>query len=160
MKFFAATARLIAVNLQKAGACCLLAMAILTFADIVGRMLGHPVFGAMELVGFLGVLVIACSLPVTEMEDRHVSVLLVFNKLPRRVKRWLNVATRLVSLLLFAVIGWRMFLFAEKLRAAGEVSLNLHLPEYLIVYFLAACCFAVCLVIAGAMSGLGRGRKS
>ena len=159
MKFLDVTARFIAVNLQKLGAFCLLAMAVLTFIDIVGRMFGHPVFGAVELVGLLGVFVIACSLPVTEMENRHVSVLLVFNKLPRRVRRWLDFVTGLTSLLLFAVIGWRMFLFAGKLRATGEVSLNLHLPEYLIVYFLAACCFMVCLVIARAILGPARRKK-
>lgn len=159
MKFLAVTARFIAANLQKLGAFCLLAMAFVTFADIVGRMLGHPVFGATELVGLLGALVVACSLPVTEMENRHVSILLLFNKLSHQIQGWLNFTSRLTSLLLFAVISWRMFLFAEKRRAAGEVSLNLHLPEYLIIYFLATCCFVVCLVIVYVMLQ-PKGRKS
>ncbi|MDR3088917.1 MAG: TRAP transporter small permease [Desulfobulbaceae bacterium] len=160
MKFFDTAARFLAANLQRLGALCLLAMALLTVADICGRRFGYPIFGAVELVSFLGALVVACAMPVTDMEKRHVRVLLLFNRLPRSVKGALDLVIRCVNLLLFAVISWRMFLFAEKLRASGEVSLNLHLPEYLIVYFLAVCCCVVCLVIFGKLVAPERGRKS
>ena len=139
--------RFLSEKLRMVGAVFLFGMALLTFADIVGRMFGRPIFGAVELVSFMAVIVVATALPVTQMDNGHIGVELFVNKLPRRGRLFVEVLTQLCSLALFGVVSWRMFLFAGKLQRSGEVSLNLHLPEYLIVFFLACCAVLLCLVL-------------
>lgn len=134
-------------KLKIVGAVALFGMAVLTCADVVGRMFKHPIFGSIELVSFMGVFAVAMALPLTQLGKGHIGVELFVDKLPRKARLAFELCTELVSLGLFIIISWRMFLFSFKLRASGEVSMNLHLPEYAIIFVLACCCVVLCLVI-------------
>ena len=138
-------------KLKVIGAVALFGMAFLTCADVVGRLFGHPIFGSIELVSFLGVFAVAMALPLTQLSKGHIGVELFVDKLPRKGRLFFEVCTETVSLVLFIIITWRMFLFSFKLRASGEVSMNLHLPEYAIVFVLACCCVVLCLVIVSSL---------
>ncbi|MDK9706074.1 MAG: TRAP transporter small permease [Desulforhopalus sp.] len=136
----------VAERLKMLGAAFLFAMAVLTCVDVVGRLLGHPIFGAVELVSFMGVFAVALALPITQVRKGHVGVELLTSRLPARLRLFLFLCTESLSLALFVVVTWRMFLFGGRLKTSGEVSMNLHLPEYVIVYVLACCCAVLCLV--------------
>lgn len=133
-------------KLKVLGAIFLFGMAVLTCVDVVGRLAGYPIFGAVELVSFMGACAVALALPITQVRKGHVGVELFTSRLPTRLRLLLYLLTETLSLALFAVVTWRMFLFGQRLRASGEVSMNLHLPEYVIVYTLACCCAVLCLV--------------
>jgi hypothetical protein len=62
-----------------------------------------------------------------------------------------NVATRVVVIGLFAVIGWNLLKYGMDLKKSGEVSLTLQVPFYPVAFGLAACCFVQCLVMACAI---------
>lgn len=134
-------------KLKIVGAVALFGMAVLTCADVIGRLFKHPIFGSIELVSFLAVFAVAMAMPFTQMNKGHIGVELFVDKLPRKGRLFFELCTETVSLALFVIISWRMFLFSIKLRASGEVSMNLHLPEYAIVFVLACCCVVLCLVI-------------
>lgn len=138
-------------KLKIVGAAALFGMALLTGADVIGRLFKYPIFGSIELVSFMGVLAVALALPVTQLTKGHIGVELFVDKLPRKGRLFFELCTETVSLALFIVITWRMFLFSIKLRASGEVSMNLHLPEYAIVFVLACCCVVLCLVIVSSI---------
>ncbi|HCY83589.1 MAG TPA: TRAP transporter small permease [Desulfobacteraceae bacterium] len=120
------------------GATALTAMMLLTVADVVGRFFKHPIFGSVELVGFLAVIVMAAALPYTYKMDGHVGVEIVVRMLPKKVRLIIEVLTRLLSLSLFSIIAWQMFIYAADLKETGEVSMNLEFPVHTIVYVLAA----------------------
>jgi len=61
----------ISVKMKMLGAACLFGMAALTCVDVVGRYFKHPIFGSVELVSFMGVLVVAMSLPDTHSANGH-----------------------------------------------------------------------------------------
>ncbi len=138
-------------KLKMVGAFFLFGMAVLTGLDVIGRLFKHPIFGSIELVSFMGVLAIAAALPVTQLTKGHIGVELLVDRLPRRWRLVCELITETVSLALFVVVTWRMFLFSMKLRASGEVSMNLHLPEYAIVFILACSCVVLCLVIVSSI---------
>jgi TRAP-type C4-dicarboxylate transport system permease small subunit len=119
------------------GGILLVLMMVLTCIDIVGRMLGYPVFGAFELISFMAALVVALSLPDTHARKRHIGVEILTSRLPRPLRLRLALATDLLALLLFSVVGWRMFVYALRLRQSGEVSMNLGMPEYGITFAVA-----------------------
>ena len=121
-----------------AGAACLAGMVLLTITDVLSRQLfNQPIFGTVELVSFLAVLTVAMTLPKAHAERSHIGVELLMRRMPRRVREVTRLCTDLAGLALYAVVTWRMAALGFSLRASGETSLNLGLPEYMIVFCLA-----------------------
>lgn len=133
--------------LRTAGAVALTAMMLITVADVTGRMFKHPIFGSVEIVGFLAVIVMAAALPYTYKMDGHVGVEILVRLLPPSKRLVLEIITRSLSLFLFSLVAWQMVLYAADLKRAGEVSMNLEFPVYVIVYALAACLVVFALTI-------------
>jgi TRAP-type C4-dicarboxylate transport system permease small subunit len=79
-------------------------MALLTCADVIGRLFKYPIFGSIELVSFMGVLTVAMALPITQLTKGHIGVELFVNKLPRKGRLFIELCTEIVSLVLFVVI--------------------------------------------------------
>jgi TRAP-type C4-dicarboxylate transport system permease small subunit len=144
-------------KLKLGGAICLIGMSVLTCMDVVGRFFKYPLFGTVELVSFMGVLAVALALPYTHESKGHVGVELFVRRLPVRTRAYFDVCTSLVSFALFALISWRMVIYAMNLRQSGEVSMNLKLPEYVIV-FMVALCFMVlsATIIKGVIEAFGQ----
>ncbi len=129
-------------KLKMVGAVFLFGMALLTCVDVVGRIFKHPIFGSVELVSFMGVLAIAASLPFTHANKGHIGVELFTRKLSRKTRDIIALCTESLSLVLFSVVAWRLFHYALKVRESGELSMNLQLPEYGIIFIL-GCGFVV-----------------
>jgi TRAP-type C4-dicarboxylate transport system permease small subunit len=122
--------------LKLIGAVALTAMMMLTVVDVIGRFFKSPIFGSVELVGFLATIVVAAALPYTYKMDGHVGVEIVVRLLPDKAQIWVDIFTRVLSLFLFILITWQMFLYAEDIQHTGEVSMNLQFPIYYLVYLL------------------------
>jgi len=123
--------------LKMIGAIALTSMMLLTVVDVIGRFFKHPIFGSVELVGFLATIVIAAALPYTHKVDGHVGVEILVRLLSKKAQIWFDIFTRGLSLILFSLITWQMFLYAMDIHETGEVSMNLEFPIYYIVYLLA-----------------------
>jgi len=121
------------------GAGCLVGMTLLTCVDVVGRAFGHPVFGSVELVGFMATLAVVMALPYTHQVQGHIGVELVVRLLSEKTQTYIDICTGLLSLTLFGVVTWRMVVYAFTMQDSGEVSMNLELPEHLIIYVTAFC---------------------
>jgi TRAP-type C4-dicarboxylate transport system permease small subunit len=121
------------------GAGCLIGMTLLTCVDVVGRAFGHPVFGSVELVGFMATLAVVMALPYTHQVQGHIGVELVVRLLSEKTQTIIDICTGILSLSLFALVTWRMLVYARTMQESGEVSMNLELPEHLIIYVTAFC---------------------
>ena len=77
------TKRLSEVLYHVAGA-AIVAMMLLTCADIVLRYFGHPVPGTYELVSFLAAIAVSFALAHTFAQGGHVAVTLFTDHMPRR----------------------------------------------------------------------------
>ena len=97
----------------------------------------HPIFGSVELVGFLATIVIATALPYTYKMDGHVGVEILVRLLGKKTQLTIDLFTRIISLILFCLVTWQMFLYAKDIHEVGEVSMNLEFPIHYIVYLLA-----------------------
>jgi len=121
----------------------LFGMVILTCLDVIGRLFKYPIFGSVELVSFMGVIAIACSLPFTHMEEGHIGVELVVRKFSRKIRNIVKLCTEILSLILFTLVTWKMFEYGVNVRNSGELSMNLQLPEYMIIFLLGCCLFVL-----------------
>ncbi len=122
-----------------AGCFCLLGMALLTVADITGRLNRSPIFGSEEIVTFLAVLALGLSLPYAHAHRSHIGVEVFVQLLSTTVRRRLKLFRETLSILFFAMVTVMMGAYARDKQLSGEVSMNLGLPEYIFVYVLAAC---------------------
>lgn len=121
-------------------------MMLLTVADVLLRAGGRPILGTYEMVAFSLAVVIGFGIPKVSLDRGHVYMEVVLDKVSKRSKAILNSFTRILCLILFAIIGYNLFLVGNELYASGEVSSTLKLPFFPIAYGVGVCCFIECFV--------------
>ena len=134
-------------RLKMLGAACLVGMMFLTCIDVIGRLMGHPIFGSIELVGFMATLAVAMALPYTHQAKGHIGVEMLWQVFSEKTRAIVDLCTGFLSLGLFILVTWRMTLYAHTIQKSGEVSMNLELPEHFIVYAVAFCFVIFTLII-------------
>jgi len=139
MLFFWKIIQKIVDIMKVAGMICLVGMTLLTCLDVIGRFFGHPVFGSVELVGFMATLAVAAALPYTHQMRGHIGVEILLRLFSKRVQTTIELGTNCLSLFLVALITWRMAVYANTILASGEVSMSLEFPEYMIIYLVSFC---------------------
>lgn len=122
-------------------------MMLLTCADVVLRLFGHPIPGTYELIGFLGAILISFSMAYTSIERSHIAVEILVERLPRRVQSVLEGIVSLISCVLFGIITRQCQIYTLDLKQSGEISLTLGLPVYPVVAGIALGCSFLCLVL-------------
>ncbi len=145
-KFFVFTVQFSRI-LNIVGGAILVLMMLLTVLDVVLRYLGKPLTGTYELMAFSGALVIGFAIAQASLDDAHVSMDIVTDRLSLFNKTALLFVTKLIGLVLFALISLALFIKAHDLYKTGEVSLTLRVPYYPVAYGLSICGFAECLVL-------------
>jgi TRAP-type C4-dicarboxylate transport system permease small subunit len=113
-------------------------MMLLTCADVILRLMRHPIPGTYELVGFLGTVIIAFSLAPTSLSKGHIAVEILVEKLPRRAQAAIEAAADLIGAALFGLICWQSLAYAADMRHSGEVSVTLTMPIHPFIYGIAA----------------------
>ena len=114
-----------------------IAMMLLSTADVVLRMFGKPIPGTYELVGFLGTIIVSFALAFTTMEKGHIAVEILVEKLPQRAQFAIETFTNFVSFLVFGLIAYQAFIYALDIKKSGEVSLTLQMPIYPFIFGMA-----------------------
>jgi len=120
----------------------------LTVADIILRLCRRPIVGTYELVAFSGAVVIGFSVPLTSWMKGHVNTDFVILGLSKKTRNVFNIATRVLGIWLFLMIGWNLIKYAMDLYRSGEVSPTLQVPFYPVAYGIGICCFIECLVLS------------
>ncbi|MEA2039035.1 MAG: TRAP transporter small permease [Thermodesulfobacteriota bacterium] len=134
-------------HLKKGGSICLAVMMFITCADVVGRAFGHPFFGSVEVVTIMATLALAMSLPFTHDSKGHVGVEILVRLFSIKTQTIIELCTEILSFCLFGLLTWRMTLYANTLRRSGEVTMNLKLPEYAVVYAMSFCLIILTIII-------------
>jgi TRAP-type C4-dicarboxylate transport system permease small subunit len=110
-----------------------------TLADVVGRAFGKPLYGAYEIVSYLGAIVFSFSMPYTALRKQHIFVEFIIDKVPRNVGNVMQVATRLLGIALFLWMGWNFVIMSLDMKKANELTqvpvyicngVLLHHPEF------------------------------
>ncbi len=123
------------------GGFALMFMMLITAADVILRLFGHPIIGTYELVGFSAVVVLGFCIPYTTSVKSHITVDFITIHLSGKVNNVLLVITRLLGIFLFVFIAYNLFIMGSDLYRSGETSPTLHMPFYPIVFGIGVCCF-------------------
>jgi len=141
------------------GGAALTFMMLLTVADVILRAGGRPILGTYEIVAFSLAIVIGFTIPQVSLDRGHVYMEIVLDKVSERAKATLNTFTRILCIILFAIVGYNLFLVGNELVTSGEVSSTLKLPFYPIAYGVGVCCFIECFVFIFDIVGVWRGKN-
>jgi TRAP-type C4-dicarboxylate transport system permease small subunit len=120
---------------------------LLTVMDVILRSLRKPIVGTYEVVAFAGAIVIGFSMPLTSWVRAHIFVDFFILKFSQKIRNVFNIATRILVIVLFFLIGWNLIKYGMDLYKSGEVSLTIQMPFYPIAYGVGICCFVQCLVL-------------
>jgi len=122
------------------GAICLMGMTLVTCADVFLRgLFNTPIFGSEEIVSICAALAIGFSLPYAHKKDVHIGVEILVRLFSKQVQSKIKFITNIFSFILVSIISWRMFVYAGTMARSGEVSMNLELPVYSVVYVMSFC---------------------
>jgi len=122
----------------------MVAMILITCANIFLRIVWIPIKGTFELMGFFGAVVTAFALGYTQAKKAHISVDILVNRFPKRVQKCINGINYVVCMIFFILAGWQIAKLANTLRTSGEVTETLR-----IIYYPFTCGVAVgCLLLS------------
>jgi len=118
-------ARLFAI----AGLIGLVALALITIADVLMRwLLNSPMDGVADLGRLMVAVVISTFFPLALAERHHISITFLGKALGRRGHAWLEVFAALVTTVFFTLLSWQLYLFTEEMFESGETTWILALP--------------------------------
>ena len=132
----------------------MVAMILITCANIFSRILWVPVKGTFELMGFFGAVVTAFALGYTQAKKAHISVDILVNRFPKKVQKFINGINYVICMVFFGLLGWQIAKLANTLRTSGEVTETLRIIYYPFTYGVALGCFLLSLVLIADLAKL------
>ena len=122
------------------------AMMLLATVDVIGRyFFNSPVLGAYEITEYLMLILVFSFLALAQSSKVHISVDIVFDRLPTRLQHVLERLNHLICLLMMILVSWMSIQRIWELRRTGEASVLLKIPDYPFAAFLVIGCLAFCI---------------
>ena len=112
----------------------LVSVTVLTGCDIIGRLLRMPILGTYEIVSFTGGLVVGLTIPAVSRAKAHLTVDLLLEKVPPKVKSVLEIFNRALGIILISLLAYSIMQIGNDFRTSGEVSSVIHVPFYPVAY--------------------------
>ena len=122
-----------------AASAILLAMMLLTFADVVARyLLNFPIRGAFEVTELMLLVLIFAGLPLVSRADEHVTMDFIDRMLPPRAGLVLVRANHALAAAVMFFLTWQVWLKARTIAGYGDTTDVIKIPVAPFVYFMAA----------------------
>lgn len=124
---------IVSVNrfVQYIGMAAVIAMMFLTVVHAVGRYaFEEPVPGVIELSGYLLVTAVFLLIGNAMVENRHITIGIIVDRLPLRIQAIVDVLTMLIGLVFSLATSWETFVQGAYIMKMGQASEILHIPNY------------------------------
>ena len=107
----------------------LIGLAFATVADVLMRWLFNaPITGVRDTASLFVAVVIACAFPISLIKRAHIVIGFIRNLLGPGAKIAVTVFGHLVSLLIFALIAWQLWIYTDQLAVEKETTFVLGWP--------------------------------
>jgi TRAP-type transport system small permease protein len=129
----------IAHAINGAGIAVIFLLMLLTVADVILRkMFNKGILGTLEISEFMMAVIVYFSLAEAELKDRNVNVDLFVKRLSRKSRALIDALVKMLGFVFYCFIAFAVFSYAALMKSSGEVSLDLWLPRYPLIYVVAA----------------------
>jgi TRAP-type C4-dicarboxylate transport system permease small subunit len=107
----------------------LLILAFATVTDALLRWLFNaPITGVRDAAALFVAAAISCSMPICIAERQHITIRFIGMQLGRRGEAALEAFGNLATLVIFALMAWQLWLYANHLSAENETTMVLAWP--------------------------------
>lgn len=128
-----------ATSLAYVAAAVLAMLAAVTFADVIGRyVFNRPFSFTVELTELSMGLIVYFGVGLTTHQKGHVTVDVLTLRASERGRALLEIVTGLLALLFLGLMIWRLWLRAEGLLVAGDVTQVWGIPLWPVAFAMAA----------------------
>jgi TRAP-type transport system small permease protein len=108
---------------------------LFTVFNIVGRWLfNSPLRGTVELTELAMITVVYLSFAYAQHRDDHISVDVLYQRFGARGRAVLDTFSALLSLVVLALIAWRLHAYGVVLEAGGRTTAARRIPLYPFAY--------------------------
>ncbi|MEZ5652241.1 MAG: TRAP transporter small permease [Burkholderiaceae bacterium] len=97
-------------------------MLLVTFDVLARNLVGTSFTGTLEISEFLQGIAVFLGLAMTLRTGSHIAADLIVERLSPRRQAWFDLATSLLSLLVFGLMSWALFSIALERGADREIS--------------------------------------
>lgn len=125
----------------------LVTIMLLIVGNVLLRIAWEPILGTYDLVSFLGAVLISFALAHCAVQKGHVAVGVVVERLSQRTQAITDSITGILSVGVFAMIGWQCIVYATKLWQGNVLSYTLLVPYFPLVYGVGFGCIILSLVL-------------
>ena len=133
--------------MERIGFAGVVAIILVTTIDVVGsKLFVKPLFGSLDIVMLAQLIAATCTVTAALIAGRHVRVEFFLDIMPKRFRTIVDGIVYFLAFVLFAMIVWRLIIFAHNLQMDGEVSGTARIPLYPFGYIAGIACIPVCLV--------------
>jgi len=116
---------------------CLLALVLVTTADVILRSTIHaPILGVVELTESVMVLIGLSAIGYTQSRKGHISVEIVAERLPGKVRIIFQATGLLLGFLFSGLVVWRTIVRIISIWGQGRKTFLLHIPIELLLAFI------------------------
>ncbi|MFZ0448074.1 MAG: TRAP transporter small permease [Desulfatiglandaceae bacterium] len=121
---------------------------VITMADVFLRKIFHTsILGTVEITELSMAAIVFCSLAECQVHDGHIKVDILLKGFSKRVQAVFDLITQTACFLFFSMMTWAMFHYAIAMKEGGEVTIDLSLPKYPIVWVACAGCALLAMVL-------------
>ncbi len=134
--------------LDRIAGLCLVSVMVLIVTNILFRVfLKRPILGTYEFAGFLTATVIGLALAYCAVQNGHIAVTFVMDRLSSRVQAFVDAAMNLCAFLFWVLAAWHIGKYANSMVTNGVVSPTTQTPFYHFIYLISLGLLALCLVL-------------
>lgn len=106
-----------------------------TVYNVLGRWLfGAPLRGTVELTQIAMIGIVYLGLAYAQHQNNHIAVDLLYLRLGRRGRLVLDVFSTALSMVVLALVAWRLYDYAAVLDAGGRTTASRSIPLYPFAY--------------------------
>jgi TRAP-type transport system small permease protein len=107
----------------------LIGLAFATVADVLMRFLfNSPIVGVRDTASLFVAVAISCAFPICLVERRHITIKFLSKILGTKGNANLEIFGHLITLIIFALMAWRLWLYTDQLVLENETTKVLGWP--------------------------------
>jgi TRAP-type C4-dicarboxylate transport system permease small subunit len=133
--------------LSMVGLAVILVIVCWTAINVILRIFDRPITGTVELTEHLMIILICSGLAFAAALRGHIVIDVVASRFPKRLRDVCDVFVSLVSLGIFSLFSWRLFVYGSDKWRTGELSPTLKISITPFAYFASFAIAVLCLVL-------------
>jgi TRAP-type C4-dicarboxylate transport system permease small subunit len=135
--------------LDKIAGFCMVAVMLLVVSNVILRaVFSRPILGTYEYVVFLTAVMIALALAYCAVQNGHIAVGFVVDRLSCRIQAAVDIFVNITALFFWGLCAWQVANYAKTMQISGVVSPTTQTPFYPFIYLVALGLLSLCLVSA------------